>query len=125
MINQWLAVQAAMPDSGVLERVERLLQHPDFDLRNPNKVRSLVGTFAGQNPVNFHRADGEGYRFLADRVAELNAINPQIAARLLTPLTKWRYYRGRGELMRAQLERLAAIDALSPDVYEVVSKSLK
>ena len=121
---RYLAVQAARPDSGVLERVERLLQHPDFDLRNPNKVRSLVGTFAGQNPVNFHRADGAGYRFLTDVVIELDAMNPQIAARLLAPLTKWRNYRGRAELMKAELERLAGQGDLSPDVFEVVTKSL-
>ena len=124
-VNQWLALQAAMPDEGALDRVRGLMQHPDFDLRNPNKVRSLVGNFAGQNPVNFHRADGAGYRLLAEVVSELNSINPQIASRLLTPLTKWRYYSGRQELMKAELEKLAAEPALSPDVYEVVTKSLQ
>jgi aminopeptidase N len=125
VVNQWLQVQAAMPQEGALERVTALLSHPDFDLRNPNKVRALVGTFVNQNPVNFHRPDGEGYRFLADRVAELNAINPQIAARLLTPLTRWRHYTGREVLMRAELQRLAELPGLSPDVFEVVDKSLQ
>ena len=123
--NQWLALQAAMPDEGVLARVRSLMAHPAFDLRNPNKVRSLIGTFSAQNPVNFHRADGAGYRLLRELVAELDGINPQIASRLLTPLTKWRYYVGRQEMMRAELDILAARDALSPDVYEVVSKSVK
>jgi aminopeptidase N len=123
--NQWLALQAAMPDEGVLARVRSLMAHPAFDLRNPNKVRSLIGTFTAQNPVNFHRTDGAGYRLLREVVAELDGINPQIASRLLTPLTKWRYYTGRQEMMRAELEALAAGDALSPDVYEVVSKSLR
>ena len=100
------------------------MEHADFDMRNPNKVRSLIGQFANNNPVNFHRADGEGYRFLADVVAELNDSNPQIASRLLTPLTKWRNYQGRSELMRAELERLAALK-LSRDVFEVVNKSLQ
>lgn len=124
VVNQWLQLQAAMPDAGALQRVRELMEHPDFDLRNPNKVRSLLGGFAGQNPVNFHRADGEGYRLLADVIAQLNGINPQIASRLLAPLTKWRYYAGRQELMRGELQRLADLPDLSPDVYEVVTKSL-
>ncbi|AQA18548.1 aminopeptidase N [Halioglobus japonicus] len=124
-VNQWLAVQASMPDDGAIARVRHLMEHPDFDLRNPNKVRSLVGTFAGQNPLNFHREDGSGYRLLRQVVAELNSINPQIASRLLAPLTKWRYYQGRAEQMRSELELLASMDGLSADVFEVVSKSLK
>ncbi|MEM1113785.1 MAG: aminopeptidase N [Pseudomonadota bacterium] len=123
VINQWFQVQATMPGGDALARVTALMEHPDFDLFNPNKVRSLIGQFANNNPVNFHRADGAGYRFLADVVEELNRSNPQIAARLLGPLIKWRNYRGRGELMRGQLERLSQLE-LSPDVYEVVTKSL-
>ncbi|MDH3994678.1 MAG: aminopeptidase N C-terminal domain-containing protein, partial [Gammaproteobacteria bacterium] len=125
VVNQWFQVQAAIPDSGALERVQRLLSHPDFDLRNPNKVRALVGVFAGQNPVNFHRIDGAGYRFLSSIVTQLTDSNPQIAARLLSPLTKWRNYTGRSELMRAELTALAGRADLSPDVFEVVSKSLQ
>ena len=125
VVNQWLQVQAAMPDAGVLDRVRELMAAEDFDLRNPNKIRALVGVFASQNPLNFHRVDGEGYRFLADIVAELNGINPQIAARLLTPLTKWRSYQGRAQLMCEQLRRLLALPDVSADVYEVVSKSLE
>ncbi len=124
VMNQWFAVQAAMPLGDTLARVQGLLSHPDFDLRNPNKVRSLVGVFAGQNPVQFHRIDGEGYRFLADMVVRLNGPNPQLASRLLTPLTKWRNYRGREALMCSQLERLAALPDLSTNVFELVSKSL-
>jgi aminopeptidase N len=125
VVNQWLQVQAAIPDEHGLARVEELLSHPEFDMRNPNKVRALVGVFAGQNLVNFHRIDGAGYRFLGDIVVQLNSLNPQIASRLLTPLTKWRNYSGRTELMRAELERLAATPNLSPDVFEVVTKSLQ
>jgi len=123
-VNQWFQVQATIPDRAGLSRVQALMSHQDFDLRNPNKVRALVGAFTNQNPINFHRLDGAGYRFLADIVVGLNKSNPQIASRLLTPLTKWRNYTGRAQLMRAELERLAAEPALSPDVYEVVSKSL-
>ncbi|MBN7797989.1 aminopeptidase N [Parahaliea mediterranea] len=126
VVNQWLQVQAAMPGDDALERVRQLMAHEAFDLRNPNKVRALVGGFANGNPLQFHRGDGEGYRFLADVVEQLNSRNPQIASRLLTPLTRWRNYAGeRANLMRAQLQRLAALPGLSPDVYEVVSKSLE
>ena len=125
VMNQWFALQAAMPLGDALARVEGLLSHPDFDMRNPNKVRSLVGVFAAQNPVNFHRVDGQGYRFLADMVLRLNKSNPQLASRLLTPLSKWRNYQGRAQLMCAQLERIADQDELSPDVFELVSKSLE
>ncbi len=125
VMNQWFSVQAAMPLGDTLARVKMLLSHPEFDRRNPNKVRALVGVFAGQNPVHFHRLDGEGYRFLGDMVARLNSTNPQLASRLLTPLTKWRNYHGRADLMCVQLERLAALSDLSPDVFELVTKSLE
>src|SRR5690606_2526458 len=89
------------------------------------KVRSLIGAFANNNLVNFHRKDGAGYRFLADRVIELNLMNPQIASRLVTPLTRWRKFNpARQEMMKAELARILEQDKLSPDVYEVVSKAL-
>jgi aminopeptidase N len=125
VMNHWLAVQAAMPLGDTLGRVQGLLSHPDFDLRNPNKVRSLVGVFGARNPVHFHRVDGAGYRFLGDMVVRLDSINPQVASRILAPLTKWHNFSGRGELMCAELERLAARPELSPDVFELVSKSLE
>ncbi|MEH6584508.1 MAG: aminopeptidase N [Halioglobus sp.] len=124
VVNQWFQVQAAIPRGDGLARVQSLMSHRDFDLKNPNKIRSLIGQFANNNPVNFHRADGQGYRLLTDVVIELNTLNPQIASRLLNPLTKWRNYPGRGELMRAELERLASKPTLSRDVFEVVTKSL-
>ena len=124
-VNQWFQLQAAIPDEQGLSRVQSLMSHEAFDLRNPNKARALVAAFANQNPVNFHRIDGTGYRFLGDVVIALNKLNPQLAARLLTPLTKWRSYTGRAELMRMELERLQEQAELSPDVYEVVTKSLQ
>ncbi|MEX5351220.1 aminopeptidase N [Pseudomonas juntendi] len=125
VMDQWFSVQAASPLPGGLARVKALMQHPAFTLKNPNKVRALIGAFAGQNLVNFHAADGSGYRFLADLVIELNALNPQIASRQLAPLTRWRKYDdARQALMRGELERILASGALSSDVYEVVSKSL-
>jgi aminopeptidase N len=125
VVNQWLSVQAGcqLPDG--LGRVEALLQHPAYDGRNPNKIRSVVSVFCNGNAINFHQPDGAGYKFLADQVLGLNQQNPQIAARLLTPLTKWKKYSEAAQaLMKAQLERVLAEPKLSKDVYEVVSKSL-
>ncbi len=125
VMDQWFSVQAGCPLLGGLERVHALMQHEAFTLKNPNKVRALIGAFANQNLINFHRADGAGYRFLADQVITLNALNPQIASRLLAPLTRWRKYGpARQVLMKAELERILASGELSSDVYEVVSKSL-
>ncbi|MED5611325.1 aminopeptidase N [Pseudomonas sp. JH-2] len=125
VMDQWFSVQAGCTLPGGLERVQALMGHPAFTLKNPNKIRALIGAFANQNLVNFHRADGAGYRFLADQVITLNALNPQIASRLLAPLTRWRKYApARQGLMRAELERILASGELSSDVYEVVSKSL-
>ncbi len=126
VVNQWLVVQAGCQLPGGLERVIKLMQHEAFDIRNPNKVRSLIGAFCNGNAINFHRADGAGYEFLADQIITLNELNPQIAARQLTPLTKWKKYdEDRQDKMRLQLERILAEPTLSKDVYEVVSKSLK
>ncbi|WP_271105355.1 aminopeptidase N [Pseudomonas tohonis] len=125
VMDQWFSVQAGSTLPGGLERVQALMGHKAFTLKNPNKVRALIGAFANQNLVNFHRVDGAGYRFLADHVITLNALNPQIASRQLAPLTRWRKYdEARQKLMRAELERILASGELSSDVYEVVSKSL-
>lgn len=125
VMDQWFSVQAASPLPGGLQRVQQLMEHPAFTIKNPNKVRALIGAFAGQNLINFHAADGSGYRFLADLVIQLNALNPQIASRQLAPLTRWRKYdSGRQALMKAELERIRSSGELSSDVFEVVSKSL-
>ncbi|MDL4861403.1 aminopeptidase N [Halomonas elongata] len=123
VMDQWFSIQVSRPQEDALERVKFLMDHPAFSLTNPNKVRALIGAFA-QNRVNFHRLDGEGYKLLADVVIKLNRLNPEIAARLITPLTRWaRYDETRQELMKAELERIRAED-LSPNVYEVVEKAL-
>ncbi|GFM49552.1 aminopeptidase N [Pseudomonas capsici] len=125
VMDQWFSVQAGSTQPGGLQRVKELMQHPAFNIKNPNKVRALIGAFAGQNLINFHAADGSGYRFLADLVIELNGFNPQIASRQLAPLTRWRKYdSARQALMKAELERIRSSGALSSDVFEVVSKSL-
>lgn len=125
VMDQWFSVQAGSPLPGGLQRVRELMEHPAFTIKNPNKVRALVGAFAGQNLINFHASDGSGYRFLADLVIELNGFNPQIASRQLAPLTRWRKYdSARQALMKAELERIRNSGELSSDVFEVVSKSL-
>ena len=125
VMDKWFAVQAMAPREDALETVEKLTRHPGFSIRNPNKVRALIGAFAQGNPVGFHRADGAGHRFLADRVLELNALNPQVAARMLGVMTRWRRYDAtRAESMRRALERVVAAPGLSKDVFEIASKSL-
>ncbi|MGD2020138.1 MAG: aminopeptidase N [Thiohalocapsa sp.] len=125
VLDKWFALQAQSSRPDTLMRVEALLEHPKFSLTNPNRVRSLIGAFAVGNPLRFHAVDGAGYRFLADRILELDPLNPQIASRLLYPMTRWRRYDDiRQALMRAQLERILEVEGLSNDVYEVVSKSL-
>ncbi|GEN25063.1 aminopeptidase N [Halomonas cupida] len=124
VMDQWFSLQVTRPQPDALERVRYLMQHPAFSLKNPNKVRALIGAFAGQNRINFHRLDGEGYRLLADVVIELNRLNPEIAARIITPLTRWqRFDEQRQDLMKAELERIRQED-LSPNLYEVVTKAL-
>lgn len=127
-LNHWLQVQAESPGSDPIKRVRALIDHPAYDSRNPNKIRSLIGAFANANPTGFHRQDGEGYRLLGEVIEDLNERNPQIASRLLTPLTRWRNFpsgnQQGGTQMRAELERLAALPSLSRDVYEVLTKSL-
>lgn len=124
VMDMWLSVQVSGARMGSLERVKQLMEHPVFDYRNPNKLRSLIGAFCMRNLKRFHDLSGEGYAFLADNIIRLDKQNPQIAARMLTPLTRWRRYdEQRGGLMKAALERIQAND-LSKDVFEVVSKSL-
>jgi aminopeptidase N len=124
VVNQWFSLQASSPlyDAG---RVAALAAHPAFDPRNPNKLRAVYGAFAQFNHRNFHARDGRGYALLADAVLALDRSNPQIAARLATPLTRWRRYDGaRQQTMRRELERMAGVEGLSRDLYEVVSKGL-
>ena len=124
VVNQWLTVQATRPDPGCVEDIRALLDHEAFDWRNPNKLRALVGAFAGGNPIAFHRADGAGYRLMGEVIERVQASNPQIAARMLAPLTRWRRYEQGQQAMRAELERLAAIEPLPKDVFEVLSRAL-
>jgi aminopeptidase N len=124
VLDKWFTTQALSTRDDVLEQVLALSEHPNFTLRNPNRARALVGAFAA-NQRGFHSGDGAGYRFLADTILALDAINPQTAARFVAPLGRWRRFGDRlGGLMRAELERIAARPGLSKDVYEQASKSL-
>lgn len=125
VMDKWFSLQAVSSSPHTLEQVKKLMQHPLFDLRNPNKVRALIASFCMRNPLRFHALDGSGYRFLTEQVLALNSLNPQIAARLVRPLMSWRHYEAeRSALMKQQLEQIQAHTELSPDVYEIVSKSL-
>lgn len=125
VVNQWLTVQCGSSRLGSPDHIETMLEHEAFDWRNPNKVRSVIGAFANQALCHFHSENGRGYRLLSDAVIRLNASNPQIASRLLTPLTRWkRLVPSQSQLMKAELQRIMDSGSLSKDVYEVVSKSL-
>ena len=125
VVNQWLTVQCGSSRLGSPDHIETMLEHEAFDWRNPNKVRSVIGAFASQALCHFHSENGRGYRLLSDAVIRLNASNPQIASRLLTPLTRWkRLVPSQSQLMKAELQRIMDSGSLSKDVYEVVSKSL-
>ena len=126
VIDQWFAIQASSPVENCLLKVKRLMEHPLFELTNPNKVRALIATFCSANLVNFHNSDGSGYEFLSEIVLKLDAINPQIAARIVNPLSRWRQQDDlRRELMVAALEKIKSEPNLSNDLYEMVSKSLE
>jgi aminopeptidase N len=125
VIDKWFALQASSPATDAFETVQLLRSHIAFDIKNPNRVRSLIGAFSQTNPVHFHAKNGEGYAFLGDAILELNAINPQVASRMLTPLTAWRKCdEARQQLMKAQLQRIIDTKDISNDVFELASKSL-
>ncbi|MEI6744973.1 MAG: aminopeptidase N [Methylococcaceae bacterium] len=125
VIDKWFALQASSPETDTFETVQNLRSHAAFDMKNPNRVRSLIGAFSQTNPVHFHAANGQGYAFLGDVILELNAINPQVASRMVTPLTAWRKVdKARQSLMKAQLKRIIDTKDISNDVFELASKSL-
>lgn len=125
VVDKWLGIQASSRLPEALTRVRELMQHPAFTLRNPNKVRALIGGFCRANPVRFHAIDGSGYTFLTECVQALDPLNPQIAARLVQAIIRWRRYdESRRQLMQASLQRILETPSLSKDTYEVVSRSL-
>ena len=126
VVDKWFALQAMAQRPDAVEVVTGLLGHEAFTLKNPNRVRALIGAFAAGNPTGFHRADGSGYALVADHVLELDPRNPQVASRLAKAFDRWRRYdAGRQARMQTQLERILAAPKLSRDVYEIASKSLQ
>ena len=126
VMDKWFIMQAIKPGRDTVNKVQELMSHPAFSIQNPNKVRALIGVFSMLNPTGFHASDGSGYAFHADRVIELDAINPQIAARMTTAFNRWkRYDDDRKALMRVELQRIAAVENLSGDVSEIVVNALR
>ncbi|MBY5920450.1 aminopeptidase N [Ferrimonas balearica] len=126
VMDKWFAQVAMQPGAHALDAVKAAMTHVAFDISNPNRVRALIGAFADGNPNAFHAIDGSGYQFLTDILIKLNGINPQCAARIMTPLMQWKQQdEERQALMLAQLKRLASLEGLSRDLFEKVSKSLE
>lgn len=125
VMDKWFAAQARAIRPQTLDDIRLLAAHPDFTLKNPNRVRSLYATFAMRNPVIFHGLDGAGYNLFGEVILTLDKINPQIASRLLTALRDWRRYdTGRQDKMRVTLQNIVGTKDLSPNVYEIASKTL-
>ncbi|AAZ96852.1 peptidase M, neutral zinc metallopeptidases, zinc-binding site [Thiobacillus denitrificans ATCC 25259] len=126
VVDKWFAVQATSRLPGTAARVRALMQHPAFDLKNPNRVYALIRGFCGANPRHFHAFDGSGYALAADVISELQAINPQVASRIARSFDRWRQFdAGRQAHARVALERIAEIEDLAKDVAEVVGNALK
>ena len=126
VMDKWFSMQAVKPGSNTVNTVRILMDHPAFSIQNPNKVRALIGVFSMLNPTGFHAANGSGYRFHADRVIELDGINPQVAARMAAAFNRWkRYDEDRRLLMKTELQRIASVADLSGDVAEIVNNALR
>lgn len=125
VMDKWFILQGSNPSVDVLKAIKATMDHSAFSLKNPNRIRSLIGSFAANNVVNFHAKSGEGYAFLGDILLDLNVSNPQVASRLIDPLLKFKKYDSdRQTLMKAQLQRLADLDNLAKDLFEKVMKAL-
>ncbi|MCP4236896.1 MAG: aminopeptidase N, partial [Aestuariibacter sp.] len=125
VLDKWFGLHATCPRDDILAQLTLLRQHPQFSQQNPNRVRAVVGSFAFYNTTGFHADNGSGYQFLTDYLIELDTTNPQVASRLVTPLTQWQHYNAeRQALMKRQLSRLLDNKNLSKDLYEKVSKAL-
>ena len=125
VVDKWFSVQATSRLQGTLPEVKKLMNHPAFSIKNPNRARSVVSSFCNANHVSFHAADGSGYTFAADQVIALDALNPQVAARLSRSFDRWRKFdAGRQQHAKKALERIRGTAALSKDTMEVVTKAL-
>jgi aminopeptidase N len=123
-LNKWFTAQALADLPDVLDRVKALTKHPDFSLKNPNRCRSLLSAFT-MNAAAFHSESGEGYKFIAESIADIDKLNPQISSRMGTSLIQWKKYNEeRANLMKEQLKNLSQMK-LSDDLFEVVNRGLK
>ena len=124
VVDKWFSLQAVAMHTDVTA-VRKLMTHPAFTLKNPNRARSLISSFCNGNPSQFHAADGSGYAFWTEQVIALNKLNPQVAARLVRTLDHWKKYQpALKQQMQAALQKIAATKGLSKDVQEVVFKTL-
>lgn len=125
VMDKWFSLQATSELPGTIDQVKALTRHSAFNIKNPNKVRALIGAFASGNPQHFHADNGSGYEFIANQVIQLDLINPQIAARVTHAFSHWRQYdKPRQALMQKQLQRILELKGLSKDVLEIASRSL-
>jgi aminopeptidase N len=125
VLDKWFAIQAMSPLPDTPEAVRALARHTDFDLRNPNRVRALVASFASGNQVRFHHPSGSGYGFLADTIIALDPLNSSVAARLVPPLGQWRRFDpARQTLMKQELQRVLDAPSLSKAAYEMATRSI-
>ncbi len=126
VMDKWFTLQGCNPSTNALDMIKQTMQHEAFSLKNPNRTRSLVGSFLNMNPVNFHAIDGSGYQFAGEILRELNSVNPQVASRLIDPLLKLgKYDQTRQALIKVELEKLRAMDDLAKDLFEKVTKALE
>ena len=126
VMDKWLSLQATENVDAIFDRLEELAEHPSFSMNNPNRVRSLIGAFVSANTAQFNRIDGKGYQYLTNKLIELNKLNPQVAARMVTPLIQFsKFDEKRQQLMKSCLSQLLALPDLSADLYEKVSKALE
>lgn len=126
VMDKWFVLGASLKSDKIFERLDDLLKHPLFSLTNPNRARSLVAAFPAKNPKYFHCLSGRGYKFLSDKITQLNEINPQIASRLVTPLIQFKGFdKARQKLMRAELDKLNNLPNLSKDLKEKLDAALK
>ena len=125
VVDKWLSLHATSHLPATLDQVENLTNHESFNIHNPNRIRALIGAFAQGNAVRFHDVSGRGYRFVSDYVIELDRLNPQVAARLVTVFNRWlRYDEVRQGLIQTQLQRILGQSKLSSDVEEIVTKAM-
>jgi len=125
-MDKWFAVQAMAPQKETLANLKELMRHPSFSITNPNRIRALIGSFANGNQIQFNRPDGEGYQFVSNLIVDLDEVNPQVAARLLTSFSSWTMLEpNRRERAERALKRISNSAGLSTDVRDIVNRTLE